>query len=390
MIAAKINFPDVDFAYDALTNLHDYLDDLRELAPVVAVKYLGEPAWLITRFNELKLAFNDDIHFNAEASYKDIALPSMGRTIQNMSGDDHRINRGLVSGAFFPAQVRALSDSLVIPVAEEILDNLKGKNEVDFVKEFTRPYPFRVISRMLGLPVHDQDKMLSWAVKLIDYPWDPVGALKAKQDFGSYLKPLVDYRRGRSGEDLLSLVANAEVGGKLLDDEAVFSFVRMLFPAGSDTTYLLGGSMFLEILLNPQLRVLAQQGDREREGIVQEAVRLNSPTALLPRICSLDTELGGVSLKSGQRMLFGIVCANRDPRVFPNPHVFDHKRTIKSLAFGNGPHFCVGSNLARLELREALRLVLERFPNIALVDKESKITGGVLRGPRQLMVKLNG
>jgi cytochrome P450 len=390
MTAAQLNFPDIDFAYDPLPDLHNYLDDLREIGPVVAVKYLGEPAWLITRFDELKQAFNDDVNFNAEASYKDIALPSMGRTIQNMSGDEHRINRGLVSGAFFPAKVRALAESLVIPVAEELLNKLEGRDEVDFVKEFTRPYPFTVISRMLGLPVDDQEQMLSWAVKLIDYPWDPEGALKAKQDFGDYLKPLVDARRGGTGDDLLTLVANADFEGKLLDDEAVFSFVRMLFPAGSDTTYLVGGSMFFQVLSDPRLIALAQQGDAEREGMVQEAVRMNSPTALLPRICSIDTELGGVSLKTGERMLFGIICANSDPRVFPDPHRFDHTRTIKSLAFGNGPHFCVGSNLARLELREALHLVFKRFPNIALTDKTPAITGGVLRGPRELMVKLNG
>ena len=188
----------------------------------------------------------------------------------------------------------------------------------------------------------------------------------------------------------MALVAHAKFEGKVLDDVTLFSFVRMLFPAGSGTAYLVGGSMFLQVLSDPRLRELAQQGDKEREGMVQEAVRMNSPTALLPRMCSIDTELGGVSLKAGERMLFGIICANSDPRVFPEPRSFDHTRTTKSLAFGNGPHFCVGSNLAKLELREALRLVFERFPNIALTDKKAEITGGVLRGPRELMVKLNG
>jgi len=338
MKAAQLNFPDIDFAYDALPDLHDYLDKLREKGAVVPVQYWNKPAWLITRFDELKQAFTDEEHFEAAASYKEIALPSMGKTMQNMVGEEHRINRGLVSGAFFPAQVRGLAESLVIPVAEELLDKIQGKEQVDLVKEFIRPYPFTVISRMLGLPVNDQDKMLEWAVKLIDYPWDPEGALKAKQDFSDYLKPLVDARRGGAGEDLLTLVANAEYEGKHLDDEAVMS----------------------------------------------------SPTALLPRVCSKDTELGGVSLKAGERVLFGIICANSDSRVFPDPHTFDHTRTTKSLAFGNGQHFCVGSNLARLELREALRLVFQRFPNITFTDKKPQITGAVLRGPREFMVNLNG
>ncbi|MDB3856158.1 cytochrome P450 [Halieaceae bacterium] len=390
MKAAQLNFPDIDFAYDALPDLHDYLDKLREKGAVVPVQYWNKPAWLITRFDELKQAFTDEEHFEAAASYKEIALPSMGKTMQNMVGEEHRINRGLVSGAFFPAQVRALAESLVIPVAEELLDKIQGKEQVDLVKEFIRPYPFTVISRMLGLPVNDQDKMLEWAVKLIDYPWDPEGALKAKQDFSDYLKPLVDARRGGAGEDLLTLVANAEYEGKHLDDEAVFSFVRMLFPAGSDTTFLVGGSMFAAVMADPMLRALTQAGDKEREGIVQEAIRMSSPTALLPRVCSKDTELGGVSLKAGERVLFGIICANSDSRVFPDPHTFDHTRTTKSLAFGNGQHFCVGSNLARLELREALRLVFQRFPNITFTDKKPQITGAVLRGPREFMVNLNG
>jgi len=389
MSAPQINFPKIDFAYEPLPNLHDVLDDLRERGPVVPVQYLGGPAWLITRFDELKQAFTDDVHFNAEASYKDIALPSMGRTLQSMSGETHRINRGLVSGSFFPKQVRDLGESLVIPVAKELLDKLESKDEIDLVTEFTRPFPFTVISRMLGLPVDDQDQMLEWAVKLIDYPWDPEGAIKAKNDFSEYLKPLVDERRLNPGDDLISLLTKAQFEGESLDDEEVYSFVRMLFPAGSDTTYMVGGSMFIKVLSDPKLRKLTQMGDQEREGIVQEAIRIYSPTSLLPRICSKDTELGGVSLKAGARMLFGIICANSDPRMFPDPHTFDYTRTTKSLAFGNGVHFCVGSNLARLELREALRLVFQRYPNMSLTDNNPEITGAVIRGPRQLMVKLN-
>jgi len=382
---------DVDFAYDEVPDLHRLIDQLRPHGPVVPVKYHGETVWLISSYPELKRAFSDEEHFESAAAYRIHSEPSMGKTLQTMSGERHRINRGLVSRPFFPKQVRGCIERLMEPVAHSLLDEIEGREEVEFVETFARPYPFSVIARMLGIPIDDEGKLLEWALKLIDYPWDPEGALQARRGFSDYMQPVMDERRARPGDDIVSLLATAEFEGERLGDEEIHSFLRLLFPAGSDTTYKVGGSMFYAILRDPDMRARARAGDEERAAIVQEALRWQPPTALLPRMCSKDTELGGVAMKAGEWVLFGITAANNDPAVFEDPRRFDPERNNNNLAFGHGEHFCLGSHLARRELETAIKAVLERFPDIRLSpDKPVRFCGGVLRGVPELWVRPRG
>ena len=391
MSAVQPLLPDVDFAYAELPDLHELIDRLRAHGPVVPVKYLGDTVWLINSYRELKRAFSDEEHFASEAAYRVHSEPSMGRTLQTMSGEMHRINRALVSKPFFPRQMRESVESLIVPVADELLDRIEGRDEVEFVQAFTRPFPFTVITRMLGIPVDNEGRLLEWALKLIDYPWDPEGALRAKRDFGAYMQPILEARRSHPGDDVISTLATAEFEGKRLDDEEILSFLRLLFPAGSDTTYKVGGSLFYAVLSDPAIRARALQDGAQREAIVQEALRWQPPTALLPRRCSKDTELGGVKIRKDDWVLFGITAANSDPAVFTDPRRFDPDRPNKNLAFGHGEHFCLGSHLARRELETALERVLTRFPAMRLAPGHSvRFTGGPLRGTPELWVRPGG
>ena len=146
----------IDFAWAELPDLRSVLDELRAQAPVVRVTYHGAPCWLITRFETLRQAFSDEVHFPSEAAYRVHSEPSMGRTMQTMSGELHRVNRALVSNAFFPKAVRGYVEALVEPEAERWLRAFAGQPRVDLVPAFTRPYPFSVITRLLGIPVHDE------------------------------------------------------------------------------------------------------------------------------------------------------------------------------------------------------------------------------------------
>jgi len=315
----------------------------------------------------------------------------MGKTLQTMAGDRHRINRAIVSRPFFPKQVRQLAESLLQPIADELLDRIDQQSQVDLVESFTRPYPFTVITRMLGIPVDDESRCLRWALKLIDYPWDPEGAVRARHEFADYMSPIVEERRRNPGDDVISLLASSEFEGQQLTNEEIYSFLRLLFPAGADTTYKVGGSLFYAILADPAIRALARQSDESREAIVQEALRWEPPTALLPRRCSKDTHLGGVAIQRDDWVLFGISGANSDPDVFDNPRQFNPLRSEKNLAFGQGQHFCLGSHLARKELEVAIERVLNRYPDIQLAaDKPVCISGGVLRGTTQLWVRPYG
>lgn len=391
MSAVQIQLPDVDFAYDELPDLHEVIDGLRVSGPVSRVKYLGEPAWLITGYQELRQAFSDEEHFECARAYRIHSEPSMGKTMQTMSGDQHRVNRALVSKPFFPRQIRSLIEPLFESQAELLLDEIAKLDQVDIVEAMARPYPFKIITRMLGIPIHDDDKFLVWALKIIDYPWDPEGALKAKQEFDDYMIPLIESRRAQPGDDVVSILVTATIEDETLNNEEILSFCRLLFPAGSDTTYKNMGSLLYAILSTPGMKKRVLLGDKEREAIVQEGLRWGAPTAMLPRMCSKDTELGGSKIKNGDWVLFGITAANNDPTVFDNPRQFDPDRDNKNLAFGHGVHFCLGSHLARRELETGIKMLFQRFPNMSLIeDRPVKITQAVIRGPQDIWVNPHG
>lgn len=383
--------PDLDLAYDEVPDLHERLDATREHGPVVPVRYHGRIAHLVTGYEELRGVFADEEHFASQAFYSVHAAPSMGRTLQAMIGDEHRVNRGLVSRSFLPRRVEGYVEVLICEEALRRIDALDARREVDLVEAYARPFPLSVITRLLGFPVEDEPRFLDWALKLIDYPWDPEGALQARREFTEYLAPVLAERRRDPGEDVLSVLACAELDGVRLEDEEIFAFCRLLFPAGSDTAYKNLGSLLFAILSTPGMVERARASDSSRADLVQEGLRWQAPVALLPRTCSRDTLLGGVPIRAGDPMLFGITAANRDPSVFSDPHRFDPDRpnNHQHLAFGHGAHFCLGSHLARRELETAIHLLFERHLEIQLVDPDSvEITGCVLRGPKELRVRL--
>ncbi|HEY4545722.1 MAG TPA: cytochrome P450 [Pedomonas sp.] len=393
MSAAAPLMPEIDFAYDDLPDLHDVLDALRQAGPVVPVQFHGQVAWLVLSHAELAQAFTDTVNFDPAPGYLERTEESMGRTLLGLTGDEHRITRAMVAAPFMPARVRQYVQPLIEPIVQELLDRIEGQEEVEFVSAFTRPFPFTVITRLLSIPVADEALFLKWAVKLIDHPWDPDGAMEAKAGFDAYMEGLIEDRRHRPQDDFITMLVQSEFEGRTLDNERILSLFRLLFPAGSDTTYKNGGSLFAAVLSDPAVRALAAQGsDADRAAIVTEGLRWQTPTALLPRMAPHDAELGGVRIKAGDWMLFGITAANHDPMVYKDPRRFDPARDNRELlSFGRGVHFCLGMHLARRELETALRLVFERFPALRLTPgKPVEFISAILRGPRALWVQPYG
>ena len=392
---ARPVLPDLDLAHAEAPDLPELLDATRSHGPVVPVRYHGGIAWLITGYEEVRAAFADEIHFESAAFYRVHAEPSQGRTLQAMVGDEHRVNRALVSKSFLPRMVRAAVAGPITEEAMRRIDALPSKasadGSVDLVEHFARPFPFSVIMRLLGLPVEDESRFLHWALKLIDYPWDPEGALRAKDEFTAYMVPVVAERRARPGDDVLSTLTTAEIDGRRLSDEEIFAFCRQLFPAGSDTTYKNLGSLLAAILGDPGLRERAAGSDGDRDALVQEGLRWAPPVCLQPRACSRDVEIGGVAIEAGSAMLFGIMPANRDPKIFDDPHRFDPDRPNNHLhlSFGHGEHFCLGSHLARRELETALACLFSSHPEMTLAsDEPIPLIGCVFRGPQAVRVRL--
>ncbi len=300
----------------------------------------------------------------------------------------HRVNRALVSPAFRSRVVPDYIEPVLEPVTHDLIDAMAAQGEVDLVASFTKQLPFAVITRLLGIPPRHDGDLQRWALGLISYPSDPEGALAASREFTEYLRPLVAARRSDPGTDLLSMLATAEVEGSTLSDEEIFSFVRLLFPAGADTTYLGLGNIIVALLTHPEILERCRTEPEAITALIEEGLRWESPVAVLPRFAPHDVEVGGELVPAQTPLLVAITAANRDPAVYDDPNRFDLDRhPTNTMTFGLGVHFCLGSHLARRELEVAIRALIERLTHIELLG-EARITGTVLRGPECIRVRV--
>ncbi len=390
MAEAQPHHPEIDFASDEVPNLHEILAELRRDHAVAPIQYHGGVAYLITRFGDLQAAMADDDSFPSWAAYQRHSGPVMGKTIQCMGGNEHRRNRALVSKAFRPRLMTEFVEAFLTPVAHRLVDEVEGRGEAELVHDYSTRYAFTVITRLLDFPPTDFDQLKAWGDGLIDFPWDPEGALEASRSFTAYLKPILDERRTNPGEDLLSSLVTVEVEGERLSDDEVYSFIRLLFPAGADTTYRGLGSMMYAVLSHPDVFAAVQKDPSLIPQVVQEALRWEPPTAMLPRFAPKDVTWAGHEIPAGSEVIFGITSANRDSRVFEEPDRFNPWRKERDVVtFGHGLHFCLGSHLARREMEVSLLVLSQRLPDMELVDPEQVcISGTVLRGPKALPVRL--
>ena len=187
----------------------------------------------------------------------------------------------------------------------------------------------------------------------------------------------------------MSTLATTEVDGERLTDDEIFSFVRVLFPAGADTTYLGLGSLLYALMTHPDAMDRVRRDPASRTAAIEEALRWEAPVSLMPRFAPVDTDVFGVPIRGGNHMLFGVAAANRDPSMFAEPERYDIDREpAMSLTFGLGMHFCVGAHLARAEIATALDVILERFDDLQLADPAAtSMVGSILRGPDTLPVR---
>jgi cytochrome P450 len=377
-----------DFAFD-VPDFHEELARLRRDRPVALVPFHGGAAYLLTRHADVEAAFRDEATFPAQAAYTLHSEPVMGRTLQCMTGDEHTRNRALVSPAFRSRLMPGYVEPILAPVAHELVDRIASRGEADLVAEFTKEFPFTVITRLLGIPPRNEGDIQRWALALLSYPWDPEGALAASREFTAYLQPIVEERRSAPGDDLISTLATTEVDGTRLTDDEIFSFIRVLFPAGADTTYLGLGTLMYALMTHPDAMDRVRRDASSRRAAIEEALRWEPPVSLMPRFAPTDTDRFGAPIRGGNQILFGVAAANRDPGQFPEPERYDLDRDPSmSLTFGIGMHFCVGAHLARAELATALDVFLERFDELELhPNAPTRFVGSVLRGPDTLPVR---
>lgn len=370
---------------------HDLLDGLRAEAPVVPVRFGGEPAWLITRHAALERALRDSDRFPQGPAYRRHTEPPIGRSFISMDEPEHQIYRRLATPTFRPIAVARADRGPMIELAHELIDAFEDEPVVDLMEVFARRFPLAIICSMLGIPREAERDFQRWANALLSFPFDPEGARRAGQEFTTYLEPLVRERRRAPRGDVLSQLLLAEVEGRRLTDEEVLSHIRLLFPTGAETTSSAIGSLLYALLVDAERWKHAVEKPGSREDSIEELLRWESPVAITPRVSGAEPiEFEGVQIPADAWVLFCYAAANRDPRAYRDPHRFDPTREPGHLlTFGPGARQCPGMHIARKELAVTLDVFCERLPKMRLVDEAaSRPTGTVLRRPDSLRVEL--
>jgi cytochrome P450 len=337
--------------------------------------------WLVTRHADVREVSRNPELFSSEPRGPWHAF-EQHFSMQAMDGEPHVRHRNVVSRAFTPRLVAELTKSAE-RYADDAIDALAGRHSGEFVSDLAVPVPMRIIADMLGVADGDLDRFREWSDAMIvvgggasnDEALAETHGLIA--DFLSYLTEIVERRRASPGDDVLSRIIEAGATGALddahrldhLEGDEVRDFALFLLVAGNETTRNGISQGMLALFEHPEERARLKADPALWQTAPDEILRWTSPVRAMRRVALRDSELRNRKILEGQSVVMVYASANRDEAVFDEPHRFRVDRDPNEhLAFGFGPHFCLGANLARMEIRVVLRRILERLPDIRLAD----------------------
>jgi len=327
----------------------------------------------------------------------------------------HGEMRGLINRGFTPRMVRKWEE-VFKQITDEALDAIAAKGECDFVEDIAVPLPLILIAEMIGIRREDRERFHQWSDAMIsaqgnlDNPEIVAASGKAAMEYMTYVTEIIESRRNEPKDDLISILVQAKDEGVLVEhassgdsvddvydrdadhramnNDELIKMSILLMVAGNETTRngLSGGMQLL--IENPEARQRLIDDPSLIPAAVEEMLRLVSPVLSFQRTATQDTELGGVPIAKGEKILMIYGSANRDENEFENPDTFDIDRNPHHLAFGIGNHFCLGANLARMELRVAFEELLRRLPDMEYATDGPELgTSALVRSVQHLHVK---
>jgi cytochrome P450 len=348
----------------------------------------AEPGWNAFRYDDCSRILRDAKTFTSTGYDSTIGMV-MGHMILGMDDPEHRGHRNLVAHAFREKSLARWEPEFIGPIVDELIDRFIGDGEADLVRQLTFEFPVRVIARLLGLPEEDFAQFQRWSVELISLGADIDRGFAASEALRNYFADVVAVRRAHPKDDVISDLVTAEIDGESLSDEAIYSFLRLLLPAGAETTFRSSGNL-LYLLLTHTEQMEAVRDDRSLlPQAIEEALRFEPPLLTIGRTTTCKVEIAGVTLPAGAGITTNLGSANHDETRWDNAEEFDIFRpAIPHIAFAHGPHMCLGMHLARLETRAMVNRVLDRLPDLALNpgDTDPHIRGQVFRSPTALPV----
>src|SRR5215210_5150038 len=323
---------------------------------------MGPEVFTAFSYDAVQTVLRDGETFSS-AGYADVMGAVMGHTILEMDEPEHHTYRGLVQQAFSRKAMERWEVEAVAPIVDECIDAFVDRGEAELVRELTLPFPVNVIASMLGLPRADLPQFHRWAIELISVSFDWERGTRASEQLRDYFADVLAERRAHPANDLMSILGAAELDGQRLTDEEIFAFLRLLLPAGAETTYRSSSNLLVGLLSSPD-QLDAVRADRLLvPQAIEEGLRWEPPLLTIMRTVSRDTELQGVHLPKDAVVVVNLGSANHDESRWAEPERFDIFRPPQqNLAFAFGAHLCLGMHLARMETAVLLNAVLDRLP----------------------------
>lgn len=370
-------------------------DDLRDRCPVAHTDRFGG-AWLPTRHSDVSAIAHDTTHFTSQSVIVSDFKPSAPAPIgfaPPITSDPpfHEFARRLLLPAFSPKAVRPLEATtreLCAGLIDGLLAGLGDDGTVDVATAYTQHIPVGVIAHMLGVPQEDGDRFRTFIHRILEKPGQ-TGPTDSEDTMITYLERIVAEHREAPRDDLIGYLLDLEVDGKPLGDDHILGTIALLLIAGIDTTWSAIGASLWHLAQHPEHRRRLVEDPDVMPFAVEEMLRAYAPVTMA-RLVAHDVDLGGEHLHTGDWVLLPFPSANRDPEAFDRPDevVLDRERN-RHAAFGLGIHRCLGSNLARMELRVALEEWMARVPDFELSDPAAvRWSTGQVRGPRELPVRI--
>lgn len=343
--------------------------------------------WTLFDFDSVFAAFRDGEVFASEIYDNTIGLV-LGPTILSMHGKQHHDHRSLVAKAFRQSALDYWEPALIDPICDQLVDEIKDDGGADLVQALTFEFPTRITAALLGLPQQDLELFRRLSLDLISIAEDIEAGLTASVELGAYFQEQVDQRRGAPTKDIIGDLVAADIDGERLTDEAIISFLRLLLPAGLETTYRSSSNLLYLLLTHPD-QLDAVQNDRDLiPAAIEEGLRYETPLVSVPRNTTREVEVQGVRIPAGAQVNLCMGSANRDEKRWPDAETFDiHRERKPHLSFAGGIHSCLGLHLARVETRAMLTSLFDRVTDLELLaDDDTKIVGMPFRSPKRLPV----
>jgi cytochrome P450 len=406
-----MNFRDIDKAlsdpgFFVEHDPHSLWRQLRKEDPIHWTEDLLKGFWSITRYHDIVAVVSAPALFTSAQLISVPTTPELDQLTPEMLGSGEMM---LMTDPPLHGAMRRAFNRLMLPRAigrfevpgpqlvREILDEALAHGECDFVLDVAARLPMAFICEIMGIPRSDWPQMFKWGNMIAgnedpEYQVESGSALETRQEgsvsIGKYCVKAALERRGGDGEDLLSVLGNARINGRLLTDRELAHNGLLYVGAGLETTRNAISAGLLALIEHPAELEILLQNEALLPTAVEEILRWASPVTHFARVAMKDTELGGKQIHKGDRVVLWFPSANRDEEVFANPYTFDIRRTPNEhIAFSKGEHFCAGAHLARLELRLMLQALLKRTKQIELTGKVERLRSNFLAGIKHMLVR---